>query len=185
MSAHDEATAKRFKDAVMPYLNDAYNLARYLTRNPDDANDIVQDAYLRAFRFFDTFKGGNPKPWLLTIVRNCFYSWLKAKPRQTEVLLEFDDESGTDTRDLWMRETIDPEAALVQIDNAETVRLLLDGLPVSFREVLVLREMEELSYQEIATVLDVPIGTVMSRLARARRFFKQAWLDHQEKERRS
>src|SRR5690348_4492996 len=87
MSANDEAAAKRFRDSVLPYLDDAYNLARYLTRNSDDANDIVQDAFLRAFRFFSTFKGGNPKPWLLTIVRNCFYSSLKAKSHHpTEAL---------------------------------------------------------------------------------------------------
>lgn len=186
MSANDEAAAKRFRDSVLPYLDDAYNLARYLTRNPDDANDIVQDAFLRAFRFFGTFKGDNPKPWLLTIVRNCFYSSLKAKAHhQTEALSEDGSDDDSVAGDLWMREATDPEKALLEIDDADTVRSLLNGLPVPFREALVLREMEDMSYQEIASVLDVPIGTVMSRLARARHLFKRAWLEHQEKEHRS
>lgn len=183
MSANDEAAAKRFRDSVLPYLDDAYNLARYLTRNSDDANDIVQDAFLRAFRFFGTFKGDNPKPWLLTIVRNCFYSSLKVKSHHsTEALSEDDSDVAGD---LWMREESDPEKALLEIDDADTIRSLLNGLPIPFREALVLREMEEMSYQEIAAILEVPIGTVMSRLARARHLFKRAWLERQEKERRS
>lgn len=186
MSANDEAAAKRFRDSVLPYLDDAYNLARYLTRNSDDANDIVQDAFLRAFRFFGTFKGDNPKPWLLTIVRNCFYSSLKAKTQHpTEALSEDGSDDNSVAGDLWMREVSDPEKALLEIDDADTIRSLLNGLPIPFREALVLREMEEMSYQEIAAILEVPIGTVMSRLARARHLFKRAWLERQEKERRS
>jgi RNA polymerase sigma-70 factor (ECF subfamily) len=186
MSANDEATSRRFRDTVLPYLDDAYNLARYLTRNSDDANDIVQDAFLRAFRFFHTFKGDNPKPWLLTIVRNCFYSSLKAKSHhQTEPLSEDGSDDDSVAGDLWTREATDPEKILLEIHDAETIRALLNGLPIPFREALVLRAMEELSYQEIAAILDVPIGTVMSRLARARHLFKRAWLGHQEKERRS
>jgi len=188
MSANDEATARRFKEAVMPHLDDAYNLARYLTRNAQDADDVVQDAYLRAFKFFATFKGSSARPWLLAIVRNCFYSWLKTRPRgDTASLAEIDLDTVDATSvvsDLWMADPVDPERALIRLDDATLVRTMIESLPVQFREALVLREMEELSYQDIADITGVPIGTVMSRLARARQLFKAAWLDHQDKERR-
>ena len=188
MAIEDDSTKRQFKTLVMPHLDDAYTLARYLTRNAQDADDVVQDAYLRAFRFFSGFKGDNPRAWLLAIVRNCFYSWLKAKPRgQTESLsdIALDDlDSGAVTSDLWASGTDDPETTLVRIDDAITVRGLIESLPALFREVLVLREMDDLSYREIAEITGVPIGTVMSRLARARSLFKTAWLQHQGKEQR-
>jgi RNA polymerase sigma-70 factor (ECF subfamily) len=188
MAANDEATARRFKEAVMPHLDDAYNLARYLTRNAQDADDVVQDAYLRAFRFFGSLKGSDARPWLLAIVRNCFYSWLKTRARGgTESLgeLDLDTLDATSvTSDLWMDDPLDPEKMLMRIDDAAVVRTLIEGLPMPFREALVLREMDELSYQEIANIVGAPIGTVMSRLARARQLFKAAWLEHQDKERR-
>jgi RNA polymerase sigma-70 factor (ECF subfamily) len=188
MLANDEETARRFKETVMPYLDDAYNLARYLTRNPQDAEDVVQDAYLRAFRFFATLKGSSARPWLLAIVRNCFYSWLKARPRGgTESLAEIDldlVDTAAVVTDIWVAHPADPETTLIRLDDATQVRALIECLPVQFREALVLREMEELSYQEIAGITGVPIGTVMSRLARARQLFRAAWLEHQEKERR-
>jgi RNA polymerase sigma factor (sigma-70 family) len=183
---NDEATARRFRDAVMPHLDDACNLARFLTRNAADADDIVQDAYLRAFRFFATFRGENPRAWLFAIVRNCFYSSLKGRSRG-ESLTDVDLDSldaATVTSDLWTSESDDPERTLIKLDDANVVRALIEALPVPFRETLVLREMEEMSYQDIATITEVPIGTVMSRLARARQLFKAAWLDHQAKERR-
>jgi RNA polymerase sigma-70 factor (ECF subfamily) len=188
MAANDEATARRFKEAVMPHLDDAYNLARYLTRNSQDAEDVVQDAYLRAFRFFDTLKGSNARPWLLAIVRNCFYSWLKTRHRDGgeslgEIDLDTLDATSV-TSDFWVCDSPDPEKVLIKLDDATAVRELIEGLSVPFREALVLREMDELSYQEIADITGVPIGTVMSRLARARQLFKAAWLDHQGKERR-
>jgi RNA polymerase sigma-70 factor, ECF subfamily len=185
----DDEQARRFKDAVIPHLDDAFTLARYLTRNPSDAEDLVQESYLRAFKFFAGFKGGNARPWLLAIVRNCFYSALKTKPRaDTASLSDMDidefDASAT-VIDLWGQKSENPEQTLITLDNAGVVHRLIDCLPVQFREVLVLREMEELSYQEIAHIMDVPIGTVMSRLARARNLFKAAWLEHSDKERRS
>lgn len=186
--ATDDATARRFKETVMPYLDDAYNLARYLTRNAHDADDVVQDAYLRAFKFFGTFKGSNARPWLLAIVRNCFYSWIKARPRGDAASLGDVDldsiDPATVTTDLWTPEATDPEKALMRLNDDSLVRELIESLPVQFREALVLRELEELSYQDIASITEVPIGTVMSRLARARQLFKAAWLDCQNKERR-
>ena len=188
MTANEVSTAQNFKAAVMPHLDDAYTLARYLTRNAQDADDVVQDAYLRAFKFFSGFKGDNPRAWLLAIVRNCFYSWLKAKPRGQAASLsdiDLDDlDSASVTSDLWTSGADDPEKTLARIDDATTVRDLVESLPALFREVLVLREMDDLSYREIAEITGVPIGTVMSRLARARALFKTAWLNHQGKEQR-
>lgn len=172
----------------MPYLDDAYTLARYLTRNPQDAEDIVQDSYLRAFKFFTTFKGGNARPWLLAIVRNAFYSSLKKKPHAGTASLsdiDLDDvDSAQTVSDLWTPDTPDPEKTLMKLDDAERVRTVIEQLPVHFREALVLREMDELSYQEIADIAAVPIGTVMSRLARARQLFKASWVAHQNGGRR-
>jgi len=191
MLPEDEATAQRsrdrFRDAVLPHLDDAYNLARFLTRNAADADDIVQDAYLRAFRFFATFKGENPRAWLFAIVRNCFYSSLKGRSRG-ESLTDVDLDTlnaATVSSDLWTSESEDPERTLIKLDDASVVRALIETLPVPFRETLVLREMEEMSYQDIATITDVPIGTVMSRLARARQLFKAAWIDRQNKSSRN
>jgi RNA polymerase sigma-70 factor (ECF subfamily) len=188
MFSDEDVTARRFKDAVMPHLDDAYTLARYLARNPQDAEDVVQESYLRAFKFFGGFKGSNPRAWLLAIVRNCFYSTLRARPRNETASLddiEFEDfESDSSVIDLWSQRPKTPEQVLMTLDDSETVRRLIESLPLQFREALVLREMEELSYQEIARITDVPIGTVMSRLARARQLFKTAWVAHADKEHR-
>ena len=188
MSGDQEAIARRFKDAVMPHLDDAYTLAQYLTRNAQDAEDVVQESYLRAFKFFTGFKGGNARPWLLAIVRNCFYSTMKAKAGKATASLSDIDVDDLDASatviDLWGQRSETPEQALMTLDNAEIVRRLIECLPTQFREVIVLREMEDLSYQEIAHIMDVPIGTVMSRLARARSLFKAAWIEHSGKERR-
>jgi RNA polymerase sigma-70 factor (ECF subfamily) len=153
----------RFEELIMPHLDAAYNLARWLTRNEDDARDIVQDAFLRAFKFFDGFRGGNSRSWLLSIVRNTGYTWLE-KNRKHDLATVFDEE---------MNEVEDPasnpEALLLKNADQEMVRQALEGLPVEFREVTILRELEGMSYKEIAEVTNVPIGTVMSRLARARK----------------
>lgn len=176
-------SAQSFKAVVMPHLDDAYTLARYLTRNEQDADDVVQEATLRAFRFFAGFKGDNPRAWLLAIVRNCFFTWVKARPRGREESLsdvDLDTFDKTDT-DVWTSSPADPETELVRIDDAATVRKLIEGLPMPFREVLVLRELDDLSYREIADITGVPTGTVMSRLARARSMFKAAWIEFQGK----
>ena len=152
-----------FEEALLPHLNAAYNLARWLTRNPDDAQDVVQEAYLRAFRFFGGFNGSNGRSWFLAIVRNTCYTWLKQN-KSFEVVSAFDDS-------LYLNESEapDPETSQVLKSESKKVRVAVDQLPLEFREVIVLRELEELSYKEISLSLNIPIGTVMSRLARARK----------------
>ena len=151
-----------FEEAVLPHLDAAYNLARWLTRNTPDAEDVVQEAYLRAFRFFDGFHGGNARTWLLTIVRNTCYSWLE-KNRSHEAAAAFDEQVHTD-----IVESQDPETLLVRRADAQSLRKALEELPTTFREILVLVELEGLSYKQVAEMLRIPLGTVMSRLARAR-----------------
>lgn len=151
-----------FEEAVLPHMDAAYNLARWLTRNDDDAADVVQESYLRALKFFEGFRGSESRPWLLTIVRNTCYTWLK-RNRSTE-LTEFDEATYFGEVD-----ASDPETSSVRSAQKRLVREALERLPVEFREVMVMRELEELSYKEIAAVVGIPLGTVMSRLARARR----------------
>ena len=151
-----------FERTVLPYLNSAYNLARWLTRNEQDAEDIVQEAFLRALKSFDTFlPDRDARAWLLTIVRNCCRTSLKRnRGRETEQL----DDTYPAAAEIWP----DPETELIRNSNSQQVRAAMETLPVEYREILVLRELEELSYKEIAEIVDVPIGTVMSRLSRAR-----------------
>jgi RNA polymerase sigma-70 factor (ECF subfamily) len=152
----------RFEQAVLPHLDAAYNLARWLTRNDHDAQDVVQESYLRALKFFGGFRGGNGRAWLLTIVRHTCYVWLRQN-RRYEPISDFDEE----LRDLESG-ALDPEALLLRTAGNQVLRQALEELPVEFREVVILRELEGLSYKEIADIADLPIGTVMSRLARAR-----------------
>ncbi len=163
---------QHFEHIALPHLDAAYNLARWLTRNDDDAQDVVQEAYLRAFRAFDRYRGGDPRAWLLTIVRNTGYTWLR-RNRAAETLLVLDD---ADDRHAEVAgdPALEPEAQVLRSADTQLLRAALEELPVEFREVLVLRELEGLSYKEIAAVTDVPIGTVMSRLARARRQLQRA-----------
>jgi len=157
---------EQFEQVVLPHLDAAYNLARWLVRSPADAEDVVQEACLRALRFFDGFRGGDSRAWLLKIVRNTCYSWVK-KNRPTE-FTEFDE-----TVHSSEVPEKDAEAKLVLHANSECVRKALEALPVRFREVLVLREVEELSYKEISDVTGVPMGTVMSSLSRARQRLRE------------
>src|SRR4051794_23461016 len=162
MSATDPQA--QFEQIVMPHLDAAYNLARWLAGNDHDAEDIAQEASLRAFRFLGGFRGGNSRSWLLTIVRNTAYTWLKQNRPQAIVsvgdddLLEIEDQTAASNH----------SSALHNADR-DVLRAALEELPVEYREVLILRELEGLSYKEIADVADAPIGTVMSRLARARK----------------
>jgi RNA polymerase sigma-70 factor (ECF subfamily) len=149
----------RFEQQLLPHLDAAYNLARWLTRNEADAQDVVQEAFLRAYRFFDGLRG-EPRPWLLSIVRNVSFSWLQ-RNRPAE-LAPIDDE-------LPEENVPGPEALAARSMDRRMLNEAIAALPTQFREVLVLRELEDLSYKEIARVADIPIGTVMSRLARARR----------------
>ena len=159
MSATDPQA--QFETIVLPHLDAAYNLARWLAGNDHDAEDIVQDACVRAFRFAGGFRGGNSRAWLLAIVRNTAFTWLK-KNRPHAVVSIDDDE---------LEEIEDQHRITNPVHGADSdvLRAALDALPPEFREALVLRELEGLSYKEIAEVADVPVGTVMSRLARARR----------------
>ena len=155
----DELTA--FDQAVLPHLNAAYNLARWLTGDDQDAQDVVQEASLRAFKYWKGFSGRDCRSWLLAIVRNTFYSWIRQRSVQPELTEtgEFDD----------VDDGPNPENLLLQNAGRDTLKAALDDLPAEFREAIVLREMEGMSYKEIADIASVPIGTVMSRLARARK----------------
>ena len=157
----DDADTARFEAMAMPHLDAAYNLARWLTRNEHDADDLVQNAYLRAFRFAGGFRGGDARAWLLTIVRHTYYTSLRdGQAEKGDVSFEVDlhDRDGGD----------DPADIVASRDDCRTVNAALARLPVAYREVLVLKEMDDLSYKQIAEVTEAPIGTVMSRLSRAR-----------------
>jgi len=152
----------------MVHLDAAYNLARWLARDERDAEDVVQEACLRAFKFFDSFHGGNARAWLLAIVRNTYYTWL-GKNRAQMLNVPFDEETLADGDGAATPADESVERALQQEDSRRLVNRALDRLPAEFREIIVLRELEDMSYKEIATITDVPLGTVMSRLARARK----------------
>jgi RNA polymerase sigma factor (sigma-70 family) len=162
----DPIVAQRFKALVLPHLNSAFNLARWLTRNDHDAQDVVQEAYLRAYKFFPGFRGEDPRSWLLAIVRNTFYTWYQQNRGQASATV-FDEE-------IHSAETAaphpydNPEAMLIRTESQKRVHQALQALPLEFREVVMLRELEELSYKQIAAVVGIPIGTVMSRLGRGR-----------------
>lgn len=167
-----------FRKLLVPLLDDAYVFARYLTRNAGEAEDLVQDAYLRALEYFGSFRGGDPRPWLLTIVRNCHRAAAHKRGRR-EIPFSVagpDDSPVLDGAQPWSETQHDPEQILLSKDAGETVHLALAELPDAFREVIVLREIHELSYQQIAEVTEAPIGTVMSRLARARDLLRHALL---------
>ena len=153
---------ERFEEQMLPHLDDAYNLARHLMRNDHDAEDVVQEAYLRAHKYFHSFRGDRPRAWLLAIVRHTAFS-LRRRDRIATLTTEFNDELHSDTDP-----GAGPERDLDRQDSAERVHRALDQLPPRFREILVLREMQDLSYDEIARIIRAPLGTVMSRLSRAR-----------------
>jgi RNA polymerase sigma-70 factor (ECF subfamily) len=165
------ATRERFEQAVLPHLDAAYSLARWLTRNDQDAQDVTQESFLRAFRFFHGYQGGNMRAWLLTIVRNTCYTWLHQN-RPPESALEFDEEIHSEE----FSAVANPELQVLASADKGALQSALEELPEMFREVLVLREIEGMSYKEIADVASVSIGTVMSRLARARTRLRQALL---------
>jgi len=152
---------ERFEQLVLPHVDAAFNLARWLLRGRADAEDVAQEALLRACRFFRGFQGGDARAWLLQIVRNTCYTWLE-KNRPMELSMEFDEE-------IHLQASATPETLAISGDDRERLILALETLPPRFREVLVLRELEGCSYKEIAAITSLPIGTVMSSLSRARR----------------
>jgi RNA polymerase sigma-70 factor (ECF subfamily) len=171
MSADADAErGRRFREAALPHLDDVYTLARYLLRDKADADDAVQECYLRALRHFDSYRGPAMKPWLLAILRNvCNAEFARraARPAAPE-------ENATD-EPLWQEPQASPETELIRHRDGETIRRLVAALPPAFREAVVLRDINNLSYRDIAEVAGVPVGTVMSRLARARSMLRAAW----------
>jgi RNA polymerase sigma factor (sigma-70 family) len=158
----EQSKQARFEEAILPHLEAGYNLARWLMGNGHDAEDMVQEAFLRAFKFFDRFRGGDCRAWFLTVVRNTCYTRLKEQQAH-EPMTPFDERLHGCAPD-----DSNPELALLRKSTAESIREVLESLPVEHREIIVLRELEGFTYKEIATIADIPLGTVMSRLTRAR-----------------
>ncbi len=176
MRLRNQSKMKRFEQCVLPHLDAAYNLARWLTRNEQDAEDIVQESYLRAFKFFDGFHSTNGRPWLLAIVRNTYYTMIQQQHTH-EDFTPFDEEVHS-----FGPESQNPEELLLQSLNNQLLKDAIEDLPVEFREVIVLRELEGFSYKEIADISAIPLGTVMSRLARARKRLQHYLTQHMSKE---
>lgn len=164
----EQTNTRRFEAVALPHLNAAYNLARWLTRNDRDAEDVVQESCLRAFKFFGSFRGDNGRAWLLGIVRNTCFTWLQQNRKQ-ELHTVFDEDAHSLGSAGGDRADDNPEAILVRNEDRQQLNEALERLPLEFREVVVLRDLEDLSYKEIAEVVAIPLGTVMSRLARGRR----------------
>jgi RNA polymerase sigma-70 factor, ECF subfamily len=171
----EQERMRRFRDAALPHLDEVYTLARYLMRNTDDAEDAVQECYLRALRHFDSYRGPAMKPWLLAILRNVCNAEF-ARRKRGEVPSDYaQDESVAEEMPMWQEPQASPEKMMSRQQDSATIRQLVAELPEPFREAIVLREMSDLSYKEIAEVAGVPVGTVMSRLARARAMLRSAW----------
>ena len=172
--------ARRFREAALPYLDDAYTLARYMLRDAADAEDAVQECYLRAFKHFDSYRGPAMKPWLFAILRNvCRAEYARRTTTPMTGAIEDVAESAEATP-LWHEAQETPEGQIIRAKDSDTVRRLIAALAEPFRETFVLREIQNLSYREIADVAAVPVGTVMSRLARARAMLRSAWMAEQE-----
>ncbi len=167
-----EDAARRFRELALPHLDDVYTLARYLMGNAGDAEDAAQECFLRAFRLFGSYRGPAIKPWLLAILRNvCRASHGRASSLVVSELAMADDAAPA-----WSEAPDTPEQAMLRQHQSETLRRLVAALPPEYREVIVLREINDLSYRDIAAVIDAPIGTVMSRLSRARALLREAWI---------
>jgi RNA polymerase sigma-70 factor (ECF subfamily) len=171
-------TLQRFQTTIVPHLDSAYNFARYLCRDPDAASDIVQDAFLRAYRSFDNYRGGDARAWVFAIIRNCHRAWQnegRTKARHEISMTADNDDDAENPAHRIASDADTPEASSIRRSEQVRVRAVIAGLSEPMREVLVLRELEDFSYREISEVLDIPVGTVMSRLARARTDFSEAW----------
>jgi RNA polymerase sigma-70 factor (ECF subfamily) len=175
-SGNDPEKARRFRDAALPHLDDVYTLARYLLHDATDAEDAVQECYLRALKHFDSYRGSAIKPWLLAILRNvCRAEYARRASSTVKDVAE--DEQATP---LWHETQDTPEEQVLRHRDANAIRRLVADLAEPFRETFVLREIHDLSYREIADIVDVPVGTVMSRLARARALLRSAWTAEEE-----
>jgi RNA polymerase sigma-70 factor (ECF subfamily) len=171
-SVDDRDKAQRFRDTALPHIDDVYTLARHLLRNADDADDAVQECYLRALRHFDAFQGTSIRPWLMAILRNV----CRAEYARRTTADVADSDVADSAVPLWQEPQQTPELQILGRKDGEAIRVLLTALPEQFREVLVLREVNDLPYRDIANVIGAPVGTVMSRLARARMMLRDAWL---------
>ena len=174
-SRSNDDRARRFRELALPHLDDVYTLARYLLRDSADAEDAAQECYLRALRHFDTYRGPAIKPWLFAILRNVCRGEFS---RRSGAPLEMDSETEEDegATPLWQEAQASPETEVLRQRDTEAIRRLVADLPAPFREAIVLREINDLSYREIADVIGAPVGTVMSRLARARSMLRKAWI---------
>src|SRR3954447_13375364 len=178
-SDDDPERATRFRETALPLLDDVYTLARYLLRDASDAEDAVQECYLRAFKHFDSYRGPAMKPWLFAILRNvCRAEYARRATTPTSAIEDVPESA--EQAPLWHEAEETPEAQLVRRRDGDTIRRLVAALTEPFRETFVLREIQNLSYREIAKVAEVPVGTVMSRLARARAMLRSAWLAEEE-----
>jgi len=179
-AANDDPEKKRrFRDAALPHLDDVYTLARYLLRDPTDAEDAVQECYLRALKHFDSYRGPAMKPWLFAILRNvCRAEFARRASSPTDTIEDVPDNAGQTP--LWHEAQETPEAQMLRGSDATTIRRIVTALAEPFRETFVLREIHNLSYREIADVVEAPVGTVMSRLARARAMLRSAWMAEEE-----
>jgi RNA polymerase sigma-70 factor (ECF subfamily) len=174
--ADDGGRAERFKTLALPHLDAAYTLARYLLHSASDADDAVQECYLRAFRHFDTFRGGPIKPWLFAILRNVCHAARGGNRLVFSGEGTPEAQNGAQVLPIWREHGDTPEQAMSRRQDSDAMRRLIGELPDEFREVIVLREINDLSYRDIAVVIEAPIGTVMSRLARARGLLREAWI---------
>ena len=178
-SDDDPEKARRFRDAALPHLDDVYTLARYLLRDAADAEDAVQECYLRALRHFDSYRGPAMKPWLFAILRNvCRAEFARRASSQTAPIDDVPDDA--EQTPLWHEAQETPEAQMLHRWDSTTIGRLVAALAEPFRETLVLREIHDLSYREIADIVGAPVGTVMSRLARARAMLRSAWMAEEE-----
>jgi RNA polymerase sigma-70 factor (ECF subfamily) len=178
-TGEDHAKAQRFREAALRYLDDAFTLARYLLRDPTDAEDAVQECYLRALKHFDTYRGPAMKPWLFAILRNvCRAEFARRAGSPTADIDEMPDDA--EQTPLWHEPQETPESHMLRERDASAIRQLVAALAEPFRETFVLREIHNLSYREIADIVAAPVGTVMSRLARARAMLRSAWTAAEE-----
>ena len=171
----EQERARRFRDAALPYLDDVYTLARYLMRNSAEAEDAAHECFLRALRHFDSYRGPAMKPWLLAILRNVCKAEFARRTGQPIPPERTEEELAADDPPFWQEPQASPETELLRRHDDEAIRRLVASLPEPFREAIVLRDINDLSYRDIAEVLGVPVGTVMSRLARARAMLRARW----------
>ncbi|MBB4394806.1 MULTISPECIES: sigma-70 family RNA polymerase sigma factor [unclassified Bradyrhizobium] len=177
-TSDDLDKAQRFREAALPHLDDVYTLARYLLRDASDAEDAVQECYLRALKHFDSYRGPAMKPWLFAILRNvCNAEYARRAHRPSAIE---DTPGANEQTPIWQESEASPETEVLRSRDAGAIRRLIDALAEPFREAFVLREINNLSYREIAETIGAPIGTVMSRLARARTLLRAAWTAEEE-----